>query len=106
MQYIALIHSNTDTTPTLAEWEHFFAVAAETGMFKGGSAIGTRHTIGTKTVPDFTRSIGGYMRFDSEDLSQLNILLEKHPVIKHGGTITLCELPQSWFPRNKPRGSI
>lgn len=95
MQYVALIHRNTDTTPTSAEWEHFFAVATETGMFKGGSAIGTRHIVGRKTVPDTTRDIGGFMRFDSEDLRQLHELLERHPVIRHGGAIELCEMPQS-----------
>jgi hypothetical protein len=95
MQYIALIHRNTDTTPTSAEWDHFFEVAGETGMFKGGSAIGTRHTLGRKTVPDTTQDVGGFMRFDSEHLSQLNKLLESHPVIKHGGTIELCEMPES-----------
>ena len=95
MQYIALIHRNTDTTPTSAEWEHFFAVAAETGMFQGGSAIGSRHAVGRKTVADSTKEIGGFMRFDSDDLGQLNDLLESHPVIRHGGTIELCEMPQS-----------
>ena len=95
MQYIALIHKNVDTTPTSAEWNHFFEVAVETGMFKGGSAIGIRHTVGRKTVPDTTLVVGGYMRFDSENLSQLHELLEMHPVIRHGGTIELCELPMS-----------
>ena len=95
MQYIALIHKNTDTTPTSAEWGHFFEVAAETGMFKGGSAIGSRHTVGRKVVPDTTQDVGGFMRFDSEDLSQLNELLERHPVVKHGGTIELFEMPES-----------
>lgn len=95
MQYIALIHRNTDTTPTAAEWNCFFELAAETGLFKGGSAIGTRHTVGRKTVPDTTRDVGGFMRFDSEDLSKLNELLQRHPVIKHGGTIELCEMPES-----------
>ena len=95
MQYIALIHKNTHTEPTSDEWSHFFEIAGETGMFQGGSAIGARHTLGRKKVPDTTQDIGGYMRFNSEDLDRLIKLLEEHPVIKHGGAIELCELPET-----------
>lgn len=95
MQYIALIHKNTDTTPASAEWEHFFKMAAETGMFQGGSEIGVRHMVGHKQVPDTTKSVGGFMRFDTENLDRLFKLLDEHPVIKHGGTIELCEMPES-----------
>lgn len=95
MQYIALIHNNTDSTPTTDEWDQFIDAAQQTGMFKGGSAMGARYTIGRKSASDSTETIGGYMRFDSDDLEQLQTLLEDHPVIKHGGTIELCEMPQS-----------
>jgi hypothetical protein len=95
MQYLALIHKNADTTPGSDEWNHFFMIAGETGMFKGGSEIGVRHIVGHKEVPDTTKSVGGFMRFDSADLDRLLTLLEAHPVIKHGGTIELCEMPES-----------
>ena len=95
MQYLALIHKNTDTTPTSAEWDHFFKIAAETGMFQGGSEIGVRHIVGHKQVPDTTKSVGGFMRFDATNLDQFLMLLNEHPVIKHGGTIELCEMPES-----------
>jgi hypothetical protein len=95
MQYIALIHKNTDSSPTDDEWERFLEAAKATRMFKGGSEIGSRQLIGQKTVADTTESVGGYMRFDSDDLPRLNELLQDHPVIRHGGTIELCELPKS-----------
>ena len=95
MQYIALIHKDMDTTPASNEWNHFFKVAAENGMFKGGSEIGVRHVVGQKQVPDTTKYVGGSMRFDSDDLARLLKLLNEHPVIKHGGTIELCEMPES-----------
>ena len=38
-------------------------------------------------------SIVGFMRFDAENLSDLKKLLESHPVIKHGGTIEVREMP-------------
>jgi hypothetical protein len=95
VEYIALIHKNADSTPTSDDWSRFFEVAARTGMFRGGSEIGVRYSLGTKAVPDTTASVGGYMRFDSDDLSQLKDLLRMHPVIEHGGSIELCEMPKS-----------
>lgn len=95
MQYIALIHKNTDTTPGHDEWDRFFGLAAETGMFKGGSEIGVRHVVGHKEVPDTAKSVGGFMRFDSDDLERLFKLIKAHPVIKHDGTIELFEMPES-----------
>lgn len=95
MEYIALIHKNTDSMTTSDEWNRFFQVATESGMFRGGSEIGKRHTFGSKRVSDTTANVGGYMRFDADDLSQLKELLDKHPVVEHGGTIELCELLKS-----------
>lgn len=95
MQYIALIHKNADTRPTSAEWEQFIDVAVRTGFFEGGSEIGSRLTIGGKTVPDTSQTVGGYMRFDAEDLDSLLELLDQHPVVKHGGTLELFTMPKS-----------
>jgi len=95
MQYIALIHKNTDTTPTSAEWGHFFEIASATGLFKGGSEIGARQAVGKKAVSDTSRDVGGYMRFDADDLNRLTELLQQHPVVKHGGTIELFTMPKS-----------
>jgi hypothetical protein len=95
MQYLALIHKDADTPPRSDEWDRFFEIAAGIGMFRGGSEIGTRHVLGHNAVPDTTKHVGGYMRFDSDDLDRLLKLLEEHPVIKHGGTIELCEMPES-----------
>ena len=95
MQYLALIHKNADTTPTPAEWSQFCEAAARTGLFQGGSEIGTRQTIGQKSVPDSSQSIGGFMRFDSDDPGPLLELLKIHPVVRHGGTVELFTMPES-----------
>lgn len=95
MQYLALIHKNADTRPTPTEWSEFIEIAGRTGLFKGGSEIGMRETIGKKTVPDSSAVIGGFMRFDSDDLPQLLDLLKNHPVVTHGGTVELFTMPQS-----------
>jgi len=35
------------------------------------------------------------MRFDFNDLEDLKIILSKHPVIIHGGSIEICEMPKA-----------
>lgn len=95
MQYIALLHKNTDSLPTADEWNRFIESAIASGMFAGGSAIGGRYAIGEKSVLDTTESVGGFMRFDSDNLERLLTLLNDCPVIRHGGTIELCEMPES-----------
>ena len=95
MEYIAFMHKNTATNPTPDEGEAFFQIARASGLFRGGSAIGSRQTVGGGEVPDLTDNIDGYMRFESDSYEALVRLLESHPVFTNGGTIELCELPKT-----------
>jgi len=95
MEYILFIHNNTDIQPDIAEWEHFFELAGYSGMFQGGSEIGKRVQLGTKNVTDTTKSVVGYMRFESDNIEAIEKLLADHPVLKNGGTLELRELPQT-----------
>lgn len=94
-QYILLIHENTKTNPTAEEWNQFFSVAHQSGLFKGGSAIGDRIIIGDAQFVTPSNHIGGFMRFDSDDKQKIMDLLQKHPVVTHGGSVELCEMPKS-----------
>ena len=54
MEYITFMHKNKDsgaTGGTEDEWDRFLEVAKESGLFRGGSAIGQRTTIGNNEVP-------------------------------------------------------
>lgn len=95
MEYILFIHGNTDTQTNSADWEHFFELAGNSGMFQGGSEIGKRIQLGNKDVTDTTKSVVGYMRFEVDNVETIKKLLYDHPVLKSGGTLELCELPQS-----------
>lgn len=94
-QYILLIQDNTKTDPTADEWNQFFAAAQKSGLFKGGSAIGDRSFIGETESATASSHIVGFMRFDSVDRKMILDLLQKHPVVLHGGTVELCEMPKS-----------
>ena len=95
MDYIAFMHRNEQTPSDKEEWDHFFELAKESGLFRGGSAIGKRSIVGKEGVPDTTINIGGFMRFESQTLEELNKLLQHHPGVKHGGTVEVCELPRT-----------
>ena len=94
-EYLLLIHGN-ETTPTTAdEWDRFFAAARASGTFRGGSEVGAREIVGGGATARSSDHIVGYMRFDSDDRAKLRALLQLHPVVLHGGTVELCELPKS-----------
>lgn len=95
MEYITFMHKNATSAPTDEEWEQFFILARGSGLFLGGSAIGARSTLGDNAVPDLTANIDGYMRFESDSYEALSQLLASHPVLRHGGTIEICELPRT-----------
>jgi len=94
MQYILLIHNNVTSDTTQEEWQYFFAIAGDSGLFKGGSEIGLREKIGN-TQSASSQHIAGYMRFDAPDKQAILELLKLHPVVLHGGTVELCEMPKS-----------
>jgi len=94
-QYILLIQGNVTTTPTAGEWEQFFAAAQASGLFRGGSEIGDRIVVGNVPSAKSSEHIAGYMRFDSDDRQKILDLLQLHPVVKHGGSVELCEMPKS-----------
>lgn len=95
MEYILFIHDNTDKTTEEEDWDRFLALARSSGLFQGGSEIGKRIQLGSKEVSDTTKSVSGYMRFESRDVEELLNLLNEHPVLRNGGTLELCELPKT-----------
>jgi hypothetical protein len=94
-QYILCIQGNVTSASNSEEWESFFAAARQSGLFKGGSEIGQRMVLGDAASAKSTDHIVAYMRFDADDKQQLLDLLKRHPVIVHGGSAELCEMPES-----------
>ena len=95
IQYLLLIQNNAKSPIDPAEWDRFFAAAKASGMFKGGSALGERILIGDTRSAQSTRHVGGFMRFDADDKAALLELLQQHPVVLHGGSVELCEMPKT-----------
>ena len=93
-QYILLVHGNAKTLPSAEEWDDFFKLASDSGLFKGGSEIGERVMVGEMEAVVSSQNIVGYMRFDSGNRQSVIDLLERHPVVVHGGTVELCEMPR------------
>ena len=95
MEYIIFMHRNTESEASPEEWNNFLSEARTSGIFRGGSAIGSRFYVGAEGAPDTTSVINGYMRFDTADITLLLDLLKRHPTVVHGGTVEICELPES-----------
>ena len=95
MQYILFIQKNTKTTPSPEEWNRFFIIAQESGLFEGGSAICKKLLLGDAPSAKSSDHIGGFMRFSSNDKQKLLELLKEHPVVVHGGSVELFEMPKS-----------
>lgn len=94
-EYILLIQGNEKTATTDKEWDAFFAAARASGAFRGGSEIGRRETIGDGSTALSTAHVVGFMRFETANKQELLDLLQQHPVVRHGGSLELCELPKS-----------
>jgi len=94
-QHLLLIQNNTKTETTPAEWDVFIAAAKKSGLFQGGSALGERVLIGDTQSAQSTKHVGDYMRFDADDKAKILELLKKHPVVMHGGSVELCEMPKT-----------
>jgi hypothetical protein len=93
-QYILLIHDNAKTAPIADDWNQFFSAATRSGLFKGGSALGDRTIVGDASATP-SKHIGGFMRFDSDEKKRVIDLLQMHPVVLHGGSVELCEMPKT-----------
>ena len=94
-QYLLLIQGNEKTPTTAEEWERFFIAAKSSGTFQGGSEVGNREVIGDAHSAQSSEHIVGYMRFDSVDKHVILDLIRQHPVVLHGGSVELCELPKT-----------
>ena len=91
-QYILLIHGNAKSASSQEEWNSFFKAGQESEIFKGGSGIEDARIIIGDASAKPSEHIVGYMRFDSEDKQKILDLLEKHPIVAHGGSVELCEM--------------
>ena len=94
-QYLLFIQNNAKGKSTPAEWDRFFTTAKKSGMFLGGSALGERVVVGDTQSAQSTKHIGGFMRFDADDKTKILELLKQHPVVLHGGSVELCEMPKT-----------
>jgi hypothetical protein len=94
MEYIVFIHNNTDNDTKDEQWHSFFSLATDSGVFQGGSEIYNSEAIGKKSIPNITKNIDGFMRFETDDKDKLLLLLKKHPVIIEGGSLEVCEMPK------------
>ena len=94
MQFLVFIHNNVTSQPSAEAWQDFFDRAEQSGYFRGGSALRHALTMGAKIEQDCAAVVGGFMRFDADSAAALDDLLQQHPVIVHGGSLEIFEMPK------------
>jgi hypothetical protein len=95
MQYLALMHAEPRVKTLDKDWNNFFQLAENSGIFRGGSEINNSKIIGTAKGDPIGNKVVGYMRFDCDDKDKLLELLKQHPLVLSGGKVELFEMPLS-----------
>ena len=95
MQYIVMIQNNAVSQASPEDWSVFFDKATASAMFKGGSEMLRVAGLGNPAGVDTSAILGGFMRFDTDSIEALRTLLLDHPVVKHGGSLEIYEMPTS-----------
>lgn len=76
------------------DWDYYINKLLETGMFRGGSALGNGISL-NKSGDNLSCTVTGFMRFEADDIEQIRGLLEGNPVYESGGEIEIMELIQT-----------
>ncbi|MDR2336229.1 MAG: hypothetical protein LBE61_22415 [Burkholderiaceae bacterium] len=98
--YILFMHHDAADTDAASDpdlWARYLARLRDTGLFDGGSAIGSGERL-RKGTPDrpCDDDLSGFVRVRAESLSAAReLLLPGNPVYEAGGTVELRELPRS-----------
>lgn len=90
--FIILMHDDAQSD---GDWGAYLSKLRASGHFEGGSTIGAGKTLRkdgvTKSV---TQHITGYLRFEADDMAQVEALVAGNPVFENGGTVEIRELPK------------
>ncbi len=102
--YILLMHNDTQSEPTNAQWSAYFDALSASGAFQGGSAIGQGASFrrdggpAPKSTPKPTSAssdhLTGFIRVSAASLSDAQTFLTGNPVYECGGTVEIRELPR------------
>lgn len=82
-----LMKGNSDSE----SWPSYIQTLMNSGMFRGGSALGNGVCI-SQTGEEQACTISGFIRFEAESLAELRPLLQGNPILEAGGKVELVEL--------------
>lgn len=94
--YILLMHNDVTGDTKLSEWGPYLEKLRSTGLFQGGSAVGSGICMRREgAVSPITDHIAGFIRIEARDLDHVRGLLKGNPVYEAGGTVEIRELPRA-----------
>ncbi|WP_395644538.1 hypothetical protein [Terricaulis sp.] len=90
--FLMLMH---DDATSEGDWNSYLTKLRASGHFEGGSGIGAGVALRKDGVTKgITRHITGYLRFEADDIAQVEALVAGNPVFENGGTVEIRELPK------------
>jgi hypothetical protein len=91
-----LMHNDVESQTQPQEWDHYISRLRSSGSFGGGSSIGKGIGFKKGTASEaISHWLGGYMILTAETLDDAKALVEGNPVLLHGGTVEVRDLPRS-----------
>jgi len=78
---------------TEGDWEVYIKKLIDSGLFRGGSALGNGYSLLKGKEQDCM--VTGFMRFEADDISHIRALLAGNPVYEAGGEVELQQLIES-----------
>lgn len=91
MPEFMMLMKSGDHGGSAVDWEQYVKTLSESGMFRGGSALGN----GIRVSQDDKNEdciMTGYMRFEADSIEQVLALVPGNPVIDAGGEVEVLEL--------------
>jgi hypothetical protein len=74
-----------------ADWAQYIELLSNSGLFRGGSALGNGVCVSQNEQSDQC-VVSGFMRFEADAIDQVLALVPGNPVIKSGGEVEVLEL--------------
>jgi len=73
------------------EWADYISKLSESGMFRGGSALGNGICV-SQSNSETPCTVTGFMRFEADDIGQIRNLIAGNPVYEAGEEIEILEI--------------
>ena len=92
-EFILLMHNDSLTPETDADWQAYIERLAASGHFRGGSSIGEGAVVRKTGAAAAISPVSGFLRIEARDLDEARTLLRGNPGFEAGASVEIRALP-------------